>query len=267
MGTPTVEDAMRYIVSGLRGQLGIPVAKYGYDLYLHDVMYRYLSQSGKAPHPTGFSNDESAEVSPPFYAAAWELCRRGVLRPGVRRFGVQVVDDGSGGAGFSIMPAGQSWLDKGGQDDFFVIDPERYANLLTPFAKRLGAGFQQRGQEASRCYFAHAYLACCAMCGAAAESVLLSAAIAKNGSEDAILKTYRAASGRKRVQDGLTGGARKELSQPFATMMGLLSYWRDDAAHGSLSPITELEAHEAMTRLLRLANFFNDNWKELTGKA
>jgi hypothetical protein len=41
------------------------------------------------------------------------------------------------------------------------------------------------------------YLACCAMAGAAAESILLAVAIAKTGDEDKMLKTYRAAGGRR----------------------------------------------------------------------
>ena len=44
--------------------------------------------------------------------------------------------------------------------------------MLAAFQNRFGAGFQERGQEAARCYGAHAYLDCCVMSGAAAESVL-----------------------------------------------------------------------------------------------
>jgi hypothetical protein len=41
-------------------------------------------------------------------------------------------------------------------------------------------------------------------------------------------------------------------------------FWRDDAAHGLASRISEMEAHEAISRLLRLAQFVTDNWPELT---
>jgi hypothetical protein len=253
---------MRLIVSFLREPRGTGYSSYGYELYLPNAIADYVLKrdgaQGRYPEP------EIRALSPIFYAAGWELCRRGVLRPGICEFGRQVVDEGSGGAGFTVTPSGKAWLAEGGHDEFFTTDPERFARMLGPFEKRLGQGFRQRGQEASRCYFAHAYLACCAMCGAAAESVLLAAATAKRGGEEAVLKEYRTASGRRRVQDSLIGKARKEIAQPFANMMGLLSYWRDDAAHGGLSPISELEAHEALTRLLRLANFVNDNWKELT---
>jgi len=46
--------------------------------------------------------------------------------------------------------------------------------------------------------------------------------------------------------------------------MDLLNYWRDEAAHGGLSDISEFEAYEAMARLLRLAHFVDDHWDELT---
>ena len=39
---------------------------------------------------------------------------------------------------------------------------------------------------------------------------------------------------------------------------------RDDAAHGVAS--NEPHAEEALERLLRLAQFTDDHWKELTGK-
>jgi hypothetical protein len=64
---------------------------------------------------------------------------------------------------------------------------------------------------------------------------------------------------------GIVGQARTALAGPFRSATGLLTYWRDDAAHGLTSDISEIEAHEALSRLLRFAQFANDNWAELTG--
>jgi hypothetical protein len=102
------------------------------------------------------------------------------------------------------------------------------------------------------------------MCGAAAESVLLAIAIAKAGDRDRVLAEYKASTGRRRILNTVIGQAPQELARPFESMMGLLSYWRDDAAHGLDSTITELEAHEALTRLVRLAQFASDRWEDLT---
>ena len=48
------------------------------------------------------------------------------------------------------------------------------------------------------------------------------------------------------------------------TAMNLLSYWRDEAAHGGRPAITEIEAHDAMSRLLRFAQFVAAEWETLT---
>jgi hypothetical protein len=102
------------------------------------------------------------------------------------------------------------------------------------------------------------------MCGAAAESILLPAAIAKTRDEVGILKSYRTVNGRQKVTDTVVGQARKPIDEQFRSATGLLSYWRDDAAHGLASTITEIESHEALARLLRFAQFVTDNWDELT---
>jgi hypothetical protein len=72
--------------------------------------------------------------------------------------------------------------------------------MLEPYREKFGPSFHQRVQEAIRCYGAHAYLACCAMCVAAAESALLSIVIAKVNDENDILVKYRSANGRKKLR-------------------------------------------------------------------
>ena len=136
---------------------------------------------------------------------------------------------------------------------------------MQPFAPRFGGGFLQRAAEAVGCYRTCHYLATCVMCGAAAESILLSVAIAKVTDEEAVLKIYRAASGRRRVIDRITtptpkGGLREQLEM-FA---GLLAFWRDDAGHGQNSRITEAEANMALLQLLRFAQFADSEWGALT---
>ena len=55
------------------------------------------------------------------YAAAWDLCRRGILRPGVRAYNAQAAADGASGNGYSITPFGQQWLAESDRDDFADI--------------------------------------------------------------------------------------------------------------------------------------------------
>jgi hypothetical protein len=101
------------------------------------------------------------------------------------------------------------------------------------------------------------------MAGAAAESVLLATAIAKTKDEAQVLSEYRTSSGRARVIKRITGG-NPVLGGRFADALGILAFWRDDAGHGTASTIGEIEAHEAISRLLRLAQFTSDNWEALT---
>jgi len=186
--------------------------------------------------------------------------RRGILRPGVRAFNAQATADGASGNGYSITPFGHQWLAESDRDDFVPTEPERFAQMLAPYQGRFGSSFQERGQEAIRCYGAHAYLACCTMCGAAAEAILLATAIAKSD-ESTVLKQYNSSGGRRRVENLILGKARQELRD--VGYMTLLKYWGDQAAHGKLSGIKDNEAYTSLALLLRFAIFVNENWVEL----
>jgi hypothetical protein len=102
-----------------------------------------------------------------------------------------------------------------------------------------------------------------AMCRAAAESILLAIAIAKLGDEQAVLKEYRTASGRVKVENMIIGQASPQLQRGFRGLTSLLNYWRDEAAHGMASTITDHEAFAALAILLRHATFVDLAWDEL----
>ena len=104
------------------------------------------------------------------------------------------------------------------------------------------------------------------MCGAAAESILLQVAIEKVGDDEKVIRAYRSANGRTKVENIIVGQVREPLASQFRNLTDLLKYWRDEAAHGSFSDISEFEAHEAMAPLLRLAHFADDHWTELTDR-
>lgn len=104
------------------------------------------------------------------------------------------------------------------------------------------------------------------MCGAAAEAVLLTVAIAKCGDEASALRKYFGRDGRRKIIRMIFETPDSVLEQRFSTGFGLLVYWRDEAAHGRESVIEELEAHEALGRLLYLARLAWDKWQELTGR-
>jgi hypothetical protein len=259
------EDALLIIVDWLRKGSPGNYSNYGYDLYLPNVIkWHLISETPQLRASPSELDQEWAPLFPSFANAAWELCRRGILRPGVKDYNKQSTDQGSAGSGFSATAFGQQWLSEGGSV-FIPTEPERFGQLLKPFMSRFGQGFHERAQEAVRCYGAHAYLACCAMCGAAAESILLATAIAKEGDEDSVLKVYATVSGRVRLENMIIGKATDHVKREFKGLTELLKYWRDEASHGKRSNISDNEAYTSLAMLLRYAAFVNGIWNSLTG--
>lgn len=257
----TPSDATRLLAWLLRRPDHGNYGSYGYDLYLSTALRVYLERQYQLPQ---WELDAHIKpLMPGLYAAAWELCRRGIIRPGISQYGAQATASGASGEGYSITPFGKQWLAEGDKDDFVPVEPERFGAMLAPFQGRFGAAFNERAQEAIRCYGAHAYIASCAMCGAAAEAVLLATAIAKAG-EETVLKEYLGTGGRKKIENRILGQRRKELVAEFQGYLALLKYWRDEAAHGGKSGIGDNEAFTSLAMLLRFALFADKNWTELT---
>ena len=250
------EDAFNYLVSWLRNPRPTPFGSFGYGFYLPNVIRLYLEEHEGLQHPQG--EQLVRELSPVFYAAAWELCRFGVLRPGLAIYGGQATPDGSSGNGYTITPYGERWLAGTVEDDFVPTEPGRFASLLHPFRELFGVGFAERAQQAVLCYRAHAYLACCAMCGAAAESILLALAIKKTD-EDEVLRSYASSGGRGRIEALVLANASEPVKRSFRGYTDLLKYWRDETAHGRVSQIGPDEAYVSLLTLLRLAQFARDH--------
>jgi hypothetical protein len=158
------------------------------------------------------------------------------------------------GDGFSLTAFGRSWVERYDQPGPFPLDPGRFAAILSPYVDLFGPGFEERASEAAGCYRALNYLACCSMCGAACESILLALAIGKRGGDErAVLSVYLARDGRRKLIDLIVSNLPGWLSEAIRTASGLLSYWRDASSHGHAIGIGEFQAHEALSRLLRAA--------------
>jgi hypothetical protein len=226
---PNDHDALLFIVDLLRNASPSLYSSYGYDIYIPHVIREYLRASGITDELQLANTRLQGRLSVPFYSAAWELCRRGIIRPGVHTLWEQATLDGSAGNGYAVTPFGRQWLKEANHDTFVPTEPERFAGMLKPFRERFGGGFHLRAQEAVRCYSAHAYLACCAMCGAGAESILLACAVAKVGDESEVLKLYAGSQGRGRVEKRLLGQADDSIRQQFLGLTVLIKYWRDEA--------------------------------------
>ena len=95
----TLEDATKLIISLLRNPDHKRAVSYGYDIYLPTLVYIYLNDQAQGRVN---AEVEFTKLSPIIYAAAWELCRRGIIRPGVNKHGGQATTDGQAGNGYSM---------------------------------------------------------------------------------------------------------------------------------------------------------------------
>jgi hypothetical protein len=251
------EDAAAFILDFIaRPRAAAAYSDFGYDVFVPNVIAAYLAEIEKIPQHLVRDHPRTRDLSALFLDAAWEFCRRGVMRPGV-------ASGAADSRGFTVTELGRSWIASGALTPI-LLDTTRLAKLFTSLSPQLGPGFVQRANEAALCHSFGANLAACAMCGAAAESIVLSVAVGKSGDEAAVLKVYFTAQGRKRTIDAVLHGVRIGIAEPFKAATSLLSYWRDEAAHGTSSQISEIEAHTALGRLVRFAQFVCDSWIELT---
>ncbi|MER2520223.1 MAG: hypothetical protein ABTQ34_05990 [Bdellovibrionales bacterium] len=202
----------------------------------------------------------------PFHDAAWELARRGILRAGKAFPGLYSFIGGEdiAGNGYSLTEMGREWVAKYDQFGHVPVDPGRFAALIAPYAQKFGEAFIQRVSEAAGCYRTCNYLATCAMAGAACESILLALAIKKQGDEEAVLKAYLGRDGRQKLIKSLSGNLNGHMRQGIETATQILSYWRDNASHGHATTVSEFAAHDALSRLLRFAQFADGKWEVLT---
>ena len=248
-------QAHALLVEWMLGQRTARGSNYGYDLYLPAMV----------PPQTGWHNPTeiggfTEEDVPVVAAAAWNFCRRGILRPGVRLANGQGVDDG---LGYSITPLGKVWLAEVKKDRFIATEPAEVARLLSGYRNRFGDGFHERAQEAIKCYQGNAHLGCCAMCGAAAESILLTKACTRVEPRR-VHAIYRSSQGRRKIEQMIFGSAPQNLKKQATSGLDLLTYWRDDASHGILSGISHDEAMTSIFLLYRFTVLMNDHWDIFT---
>ena len=66
---------------------------FGYEMYVPKIARQWAIAGNADDH----ERDRTAlEASPAFFEAAWELCRRGLIRPGIRKINEQAIADGGG---------------------------------------------------------------------------------------------------------------------------------------------------------------------------
>ena len=257
--TPTEEQALDYITEKFRAKES--VGKNNYEVYLNVVADRYLRERTDVPQGSNPQNEVEALLGP-FFAAAWALCRLGVLRPGPLPGRGNVFSSHHEEAqGYCFTEFGRRWI----AETPPTLPPlvGAMTDMLLSAGKNFGDAYKVRTQDAVLSYHGQAYFACCAMVGAAAEAVLLTAAVKKLGQAEAE-KLYFNSRGRSQLQKSLLGQQTDSFRAQFDRHTSLIDYWRDRSAHGHQTGIKEGEAYMALSGLLRFAHFASDNWNELT---
>ena len=106
----SVDDALNFILKKLRTEGPAKFDRDGFDFWVSDYTTRYLDEiQGVRPRPP-IEDQRTYDASPPFFDAAWELCRRGVLRPSVRNSFMQWAARYSTGGGNTLTQSGAEWL-------------------------------------------------------------------------------------------------------------------------------------------------------------
>ncbi len=229
------------------------------DLWIPHVVQAYWQSRPEPVAPEQLVDQHFA----PFYDAAWELCRIGVIRPGEFAPRGWATDAGLfSGDTFSITKFGRAWLEDASQRP--IADPSRLAQALQGLADRFGGGYAQRATEAVRTYRTGNYLAADVMCAAAAESILLALAIAKTGDEAKVQVEYNTTGGRRRITKRICVDVATALAAQLETVLQPLGHRHDSTGHATMTTVSEIEAHIGLTDLLRFAQFVHDHWAELT---
>ncbi len=104
------DAALAYILHRLREQGPATHGQHGYHLTVVDLASRYVAEVMGKRHPDPIENEDTYAASGPLYDAAWELARRGILRPSVLSSFMQFEAYQSAGGGYTLTEIGAEWL-------------------------------------------------------------------------------------------------------------------------------------------------------------
>lgn len=106
----STDDALNYILQSLRVQGPASHGQNGYHVTVTSLATRYVREVLARKHPDPVENEDTYAVSIALYDAAWELARRGVVRPSVHTSFMQWDAFHAAGGGFTLTAVGAEWL-------------------------------------------------------------------------------------------------------------------------------------------------------------
>ena len=257
------ERAMADLVAWLKNTVlnNSPSVLRDHEPYVFNILQDYI-RPRLHREPVRMGDRDASEMKIPLMNAIWSLCSRGILRPGTVEYGR--MDFNRDNTFFALTNYGERWLRETDLDNAIPLELSRCSTILASYRSLFGRAFDVRAQEAVRCYEAHVYFACCAMCGAASESILLALAGARIGADKASHE-YSQRHGRDKLSKALAGRMRPEQQLTFDSYLEQVSYWRDESAHGAAETVGEELAFTSLILLLRFARFADTKWQDLTG--
>ena len=255
----TIDDAIEFMIAEVASNQNIggssSTKRYNFNLLM--LIQEYIRRD-KPTEELSKLLEHAPEYSRVFLDAAHELFRRGIVRlgpigfePKQTRYSLETH--------YVLTDFGRTWIEARMNGRIPSAEPGRYVQLIGEYSRLFGSGFQQRATEAIKCYQAQAYLACCAMAGAAAESLLLHVAVQKTGNEEYVLGEYRSSGGAGKTKNLILQGLANRERQHFEGIHELIKYWRDESSHGIESNLSELEAFMSLYSLIRHSTYVRDN--------
>lgn len=223
------------------------------DLDIRNVAYLYVEEH--TPDPTqgamGMTRTEYVlgKNLTPFVQTAWALVNLGVIVPG----NLEHLDRGTPDMlVFSLTDFGRQWL----ESRELGANPHQFGEfgrLLAEFDEVYGEFYAIRAQEALSCFRHGNHVACCAMAGACAETILFTAYAKHLGDQEKAIREMTSSGGRGRVEAALLGRLKEGQRMELQTSFSLIKYWRDNSAHGLTGRVDHNEAYVALLTLLNLA--------------
>lgn len=236
-----------------------------YDFQVSQVFHDFLSARNLIPNGMWQTDFIHGWLSNKFQDVAWSLAVQGAIRP-TRRTLLRTIVKDHVVDGYSLTTDGQTWLTSE-STDIFARGPQHLVKLLCEFESNFGSDYATRAREAANSLNARCYLACCAMCGAAAESILLCLSTEMLGSRAEAERIYYGKSGRDRLYKALTDQKAQGLQNTISSAFNILKHWRDESSHGASSSCGRDHAMEAIRILHSLAQTAKKDWAILVRPA
>ncbi|MCT4552926.1 MAG: hypothetical protein N4A44_04625 [Alphaproteobacteria bacterium] len=238
----------------------------GFDLWLPYLVKWYCNNNGiTLSQSPATQYRELKFLYPQFLDALWLLTNKGILRPNETSIvsSYQSVNSNTLNHGYSLTSMGKKWFEN--KDDILFITTSKFSKIFGEFKELFGNAFYQRSLEAINTYEQNFYTASCVMTGSASEAILLAIASKKTKTEklNRAIEIYSNTGKLKEIRDCTLGRTDKNIQDMYEALSFYIKKFRDNAAHGEETIISESEAYLSILNLYKLSSLIKDNWDNI----